>query len=228
MGWSNPLVPWHELERALSGKPPLPGHGPPPWTGPGKTRPEGTSAEEAPEGFRSRRRRTSLDLHDVSLDQVEAFRAEAGDRLDELDRPPRKTRRQAVAFAELHSHSSFSFLDGASTPEQLVAEGLRLGLSALALTDHDGFYGVVRFCEAAQDTDLKTLYGAELSLGLPEPQIGVPDPVGEHLLVLAREQEGYRRLAGRLTDAQLAGREKGRPVYDLDALARPPTGTGWS
>ncbi len=53
-------------------------------------------------------------------------------------------------YAELHVHSNFSFLDGASHPEELVAEGARLGLGALALTDHDGLYGVVRFAEAAR------------------------------------------------------------------------------
>src|SRR5437879_5616197 len=53
--------------------------------------------------------------------------------------------RSAVAFAELHAHSTFSFLDGASSPEELVEEAVQLGLTALTLTDHDGFYGVVRF-----------------------------------------------------------------------------------
>ena len=57
-----------------------------------------------------------------------------------------------VPYAELHCHSAFSFLDGASTPEHLVAEALRLGLDALAITDHDGLYGIVRFAEAAADT----------------------------------------------------------------------------
>src|SRR5690348_11618329 len=55
----------------------------------------------------------------------------------------------AVPYGELHTHSSFSFLDGASSPEELVEEAVRLGLTALTLTDHDGFYGVVRFAEAA-------------------------------------------------------------------------------
>ena len=50
-----------------------------------------------------------------------------------------------VPYAELHCHSNFSFLDGASHPEELAEEAARLGLEALALTDHDGFYGVVRF-----------------------------------------------------------------------------------
>ncbi len=127
--------------------------------------------------------------------------------------------RQRVAYAELHSHSAFSFLDGASTPEMLVAEALRLGLDALAITDHDGLYGIVRFAEAAAETSLKTLYGAELSIGLPEPQLGVPDPVGEHLLVLARGQAGYTLLSQQITIAQLRGGEKGRPVYHLDELA---------
>lgn len=125
-----------------------------------------------------------------------------------------------VPYAELHCHSHYSFLDGASSPEELVEEAVRLGLHALAITDHDGFYGVVRLAEAAEAYGLKTVFGAELSLGLSAPQNGVPDPEGEHLLVLARGEEGYHRLAGVITEAQLAdGAEKGRPVYQLDDLA---------
>ncbi|WP_182523748.1 error-prone DNA polymerase [Nocardioides dongkuii] len=122
-------------------------------------------------------------------------------------------------YAELHCHSSFSFLDGASGPDDLVHEAVRLGLHALAITDHDGFYGAPLFAETAQPHALRTVYGAELSLGLDRPQLGVPDPEGSHLLVLARGVEGYHRLAGAITDAQLRGDEKGRPLYDLDELA---------
>ncbi|WP_167139578.1 error-prone DNA polymerase [Diaminobutyricimonas sp. TR449] len=125
----------------------------------------------------------------------------------------------AVPYAELHAHSNFSFLDGASSPEELLEEASRLGLHGLALTDHDGFYGVVRLAEAAESYDVKTVFGAELSLGLTAPQNGVADPEGSHLVVLARRQEGYHRLAAALTEAQLDGREKGRPLYNLDALA---------
>src|ERR1700754_5177966 len=91
-------------------------------------------------------------------------------------------------YAELHCHSSFSFLDGASGPDHLVLEAIRLGLHALAITDHDGFYGAPLFAETAQlhGNDLRTIYGAELSLGLTRPQNGTPDPEGTHLLVLAR------------------------------------------
>jgi error-prone DNA polymerase len=134
----------------------------------------------------------------------------------ELPAPPAET----VPYAELHCHSNFSFLDGASEPEELAEEAARLGLAALAITDHDGFYGVVRFAEAAAELGVATVFGAELSLGLRGPQNGVADPEGEHLLVLARDPEGYRRLAMAISDAQLAGREKGRPVYDLDTLAQ--------
>ncbi|MCL2653017.1 MAG: PHP domain-containing protein [Propionibacteriaceae bacterium] len=125
----------------------------------------------------------------------------------------------AVPYAELHAHSSFSFLDGASGPAELAVEAERLSLHALALTDHDGLYGIVRFAEAAEGMRLKTVFGAELSLDLPAPQNGQPDPVGAHLLVLARGEEGYHRLAAAITKAQLTGGEKGRPVYDLDDLA---------
>ena len=125
----------------------------------------------------------------------------------------------AVPYAELHAHSSYSFLDGASSPEELVEEAEKLGLHALALTDHDGFYGIVRFAEAAEARTVHTVFGAELSLGLPGPQNGQPDPTGSHLLVLARGEEGYHRLAAAITHAQLAGGEKGRPIYDLADLA---------
>lgn len=125
-----------------------------------------------------------------------------------------------VPYAELHAHSAFSFLDGASSPEQLVEEAHRLGLSGLAITDHDGFYGIVRFAEAAESfPELATVFGAELSLGLTEPQMGAADPEGEHLLVLARQESGYHRLASAITAGQLAGGEKGRPVYSLEELA---------
>src|SRR3954451_11236365 len=99
-----------------------------------------------------------------------------------------------VPYAELHCHSNFSFLDGASHPEELVEEAARLELDAIALTDHDGMYGVVRFAEAAKAYGMRAVYGAELSLGLAEPQGGHADPAGQHLVVLARGPDGYRRL----------------------------------
>ncbi|MBK8462207.1 MAG: error-prone DNA polymerase [Nigerium sp.] len=133
--------------------------------------------------------------------------------------PPIRRPEASVPYAELHAHSSFSFLDGASAPEALIEEAERLGLHGLALTDHDGFYGVVRLAEAAEATAVKTVFGAELSLELPAPQTGEADPVGTHLLVLARGQEGYHRLAAAITHAQLGGGAKGRPVYDLTDLA---------
>lgn len=125
--------------------------------------------------------------------------------------------RSRVPYAELHTHSAYSFLDGASTPEELVEEAARLDLRAIALTDHDGLYGVVRFAEAAQELDISTVFGAELSLG-DGSRTEVPDPPGPHLLVLARGAEGYRRLSRQISAAHLAGGEKGKPRYDYDAV----------
>jgi error-prone DNA polymerase len=133
-----------------------------------------------------------------------------------------------VPYVELHAHSSFSHLDGASLPEELVEEAVRLGLSGLALTDHNGMYGVPRFAEAAEAVGLATVFGAELSLDLAVPRTttqratgarsGMPDPAGRHLLVLARDPEGYSRLCRAMSAAQLRGGAKGHPVYDLDEL----------
>ncbi len=133
-----------------------------------------------------------------------------------VERPGRPRRGSAVPYAELHAHSAFSFLDGASTPEELVEEAVRLDLRAIALTDHDGLYGVVRFAEAAKELGMSTVFGAELSLS-NVARTEAPDPPGPHLLVLARGPEGYQRLSRQLTVAHLAG-QKGKPRYDYDAL----------
>ncbi|WP_282958510.1 error-prone DNA polymerase [Georgenia thermotolerans] len=133
----------------------------------------------------------------------------------------------SVPYAELHAHSAFSFLDGASQPEELAAEAARLGLEALALTDHDGLYGVVRLAEAARSLGLATVLGAELNLATTGRAGGATaagaggqmDPDGTHLLVLARGPEGYRRLSRALALAHLSAGAKGRADYDLEDLA---------
>lgn len=113
-----------------------------------------------------------------------------------------------VPFAELHVHSNFSFLDGASYPEELVEEASRLGLDAIALTDHDGFHGVVRLAEVGRALGVPTAYGVEMNLGLVDGRAGSADPGGEHLLALARDAEGYRRLCRVVSAAHLAGRAR--------------------
>ncbi|MBH99359.1 MAG: error-prone DNA polymerase [Acidimicrobiaceae bacterium] len=152
-------------------------------------------------------------LSDRSLDPVS--------RQELAFRPSRGLPRYRVsdpAYAELHCHSHFSFLDGSSSPDELVAEAVRLGLSALALTDHDGFYGAVRFAESARDHGLPTIFGSELSLDAPHPRTGVPDPSATHLVVLAEDPIGYARLGTAIAEAHLAG-EKGHPRISLDRLA---------
>src|SRR6476660_4140673 len=120
--------------------------------------------------------------------------------------PQVQRRRGSVPYAELHCHSNFSFLDGASHPEELVEEAARLGLEALALTDHDGFYGVVRFAEAARELGLPTLFGDELTLGRTTVPVGDPVPgidVGEsHLVVVARDPRGSAPLARAMSEAK--------------------------
>ena len=152
-------------------------------------------------------------------------------------------RRAPVRYAELHCHSNFSFLDGASHPEELAAEAVRLGLEALAICDHNGFYGVVRFAEAAGALGLPTIFGAELTLAPEAPtpakpgrrrwkdpeRTGLPDPEGVHLLVLARDPRGYALLARAISEGQLAG-AKGAPRIDyrrLVALGGAGTGDHW-
>ena len=77
-------------------------------------------------------------------------------------------------YAELHCHSHFSFLDGASAPDDLVARAVELGLTSLALTDHQGLYGAVRFSTAAEAAGLHPVVGIEIEL----LDAAVPDPGG--------------------------------------------------
>ena len=137
----------------------------------------------------------------------------------------------AIPYAELHTHSHFSFLDVASSPEELVLEAERLGLEALALTDHGGFYGVVRFAEAAREIGLPTVFGAELTVDAWKPEenstldvnprdpsrVGTTDPPGKRLVVLARHPDGYASLAALLSRSQMAGK-KGAPHLPMSEL----------
>jgi error-prone DNA polymerase len=194
VGFNNPDVPWRELERRLSG------------------RNRDAKSWEQP----------NPDYHpDVLAATGDGGDSPAWTRKRTQYAAPSEVERpeDVVPYAELHCHSNFSFLDGASHPEELAEQAVRLGLSAVAITDHDGFYGVVRFAEAAKELDVRTVFGAELSLGLPGPQNGEPDPLGRHLLVVARGPEGYAKLARTISEAQLRGGEKGRPVYDLEEIA---------
>jgi error-prone DNA polymerase len=124
-----------------------------------------------------------------------------------------------ATYGELHAHSGFSFLDGASDPEELVVEATRLGLSGLALCDHHGLYGVVRFAEAARALGLASVFGSEITLDANDDRVGVSDPSGEHLVVLARSPEGYAQLSRMLALAHLERGEKGAPRFTLDAVA---------
>jgi len=78
------------------------------------------------------------------------------------------------AYAELHCHSHFSFLDGASAPDDLVARAAELGLAGLAITDHQGLYGAVRFSTAARAAGVHPVIGVEIELLDP----AIPDPSG--------------------------------------------------
>ena len=120
-----------------------------------------------------------------------------------------------VSYAELHCHSNASFLDGGSHPEELAEEAARLGLEALAITDHDGMYGIVRFAEAARALSSRPSSGPSSPCALGGSgsrwaRTGDPDPAGEHLVVLARGPEGARAaVPGHLGGAD--GRVKGAP-----------------
>jgi error-prone DNA polymerase len=106
-------------------------------------------------------------------------------------------------YVELHSHSNFSILDGASRTEELVERAVSLGMPALAVTDHNGLYNACTFYKKAKDAGIKAIFGAELTLR-----------EGCHITLLVENGKGYRNLSRLITQAQLWG-SKGDPVLSF-------------
>jgi error-prone DNA polymerase len=102
-----------------------------------------------------------------------------------------------LSFVELHCHSAYSFLDGASHPEELAARAAELGYDALALTDHDGVYGSLEFAHAAKAFGVRPITGAEVTLR-----------GSTHVTLLVESPSGYGNLCRLLTAAHAGTRPK--------------------
>ncbi len=103
-------------------------------------------------------------------------------------------------FAELHAHSAYSFLDGASLPDELVGAAAALGYEAFALTDHDGLCGSMEFAQSASGLGLHAIHGAEMAL-----------EDGRHVTLLVEDATGWRNLCWIVTAAHAHDRDKGDP-----------------
>jgi error-prone DNA polymerase len=128
----------------------------------------------------------------------------------------------APPYAELHAHSAFSFLDGASTPRELAATAAELGYESFALTDHDGVWGSMEFVgackelEAAGKPGIRAITGAEVTVKLADDQHA-------HLTLLVEDAGGYRNLCRLLTAAHAHTRETpqrsaGQPSVSAEQL----------
>ncbi|MDO8613791.1 MAG: error-prone DNA polymerase, partial [Dehalococcoidia bacterium] len=110
-------------------------------------------------------------------------------------------------YAELHAHSNFSFLEGASHIEELVLRARELGYESLALTDHDGLHGAMEFAQCARAWGVRPITGAEVTLSN-----------GHHLTLLCETQRGYANLCRLLTHAHL-DHPRGQPCVESEVLA---------
>jgi error-prone DNA polymerase len=126
------------------------------------------------------------------------------------------SRRNDAVYIELHCHSAYSFLDGASAPEELARRAGELGHSALALTDHDGVWGAMEFAEACMAFGVRPIVGAEMTVheGLSPPAARDPDWRGNcppecfHLILLVESATGWRNLCRLITEAHRDTRPK--------------------
>jgi error-prone DNA polymerase len=136
-----------------------------------------------------------------------------------------------VPYVELHAHSAFSFLDGASTPMELAAAAARLGYPAFALTDHDGIWGSMEFAHACKGFGVRAITGAELTVSVPgRSRFGSDSgsnldrgPPPAHLTLLVEDAAGYRNLCRLLTEAHSHTRDSpdrtaGQPLMTLEQL----------
>jgi len=112
-------------------------------------------------------------------------------------------------YVELHAHSYFSLLDGASSPDDLLRRARELGMDALALTDHDAVYGAVPFVKAAREIGIRPILGAEMTLE--------GDPTPHHLTLLVEEACGWANLCQLITLAR-HNAPKGNALLPSDAL----------
>ena len=119
-----------------------------------------------------------------------------------------------MGYVELHCHSAYSFLDGASSPAELAATAAAHGHDALAITDHDGLWGAMEFAHACKGVGVRPITGAEITVEDPAPD---RDPF--HLTLLVEDAVGYRNLCRLLTEAHRGT----RPRPDREPL--PPTVT---
>ncbi len=117
-----------------------------------------------------------------------------------------------MGYVELHCHSAYSFLDGASQPEELAVRAAELGYEALALTDHDGVYGSLEFAHAAKAFGVQPITGAEVTLD-----------GGSHVTLLVETRRGYGNLCRLLTAAHAGTR---RPGKDGVGSTEPPKSAG--
>src|SRR5262249_11039416 len=103
-----------------------------------------------------------------------------------------------MTYVELHAHSAFSFLDGASTPLELAAAAAAQGYPAFALTDHDGLWGSMEFAHACRGFGVRPITGAELTVLCGR---------SAHITLLAENAVGYRNLCRLLTLAHAHTRD---------------------
>jgi len=118
------------------------------------------------------------------------------------------TLKRAPPYVELHARSAFSFLQGASVPEDLVSACADLGIPAMALLDRDGVYGAARFHMAAKKTGMRAHIGSEITCAN-----------GRRYPLLCENREGYRNLCRLVTRMKLRARKKGEGAATLDEIA---------
>ncbi len=122
----------------------------------------------------------------------------------------------AADYVELHCHSGFSLLDGASNPETLISRASAIGMAAVALTDHDDLGGAVRWAEAGREHGVEAIIGLELTIGAKERDDA------SHLTLLATDETGYRNLS-RLVTAARSG-DRGAPAVTWEEVERRAAG----
>lgn len=166
----------------------------------------GKAHPDRSDGRHSHTHKASPKVREVAKDKI---------KLGDLEAPPNNP----YPFNHLHVHTEFSLLDGLSKIDRLVDRAYKLGMRALAISDHGTMYGVMQFYRACVAKGIQPIIGCEAYLAKGNMRVhDVTEKQPYHLLLLARNYTGYKNLLKIATTSQLEG-FYARPRIDRDYLA---------
>lgn len=127
---------------------------------------------------------------------------------------PERTEPPGTPYAELHCHTNYSFKEGSSEAWDLLVRARKLGIHAIAITDHNNLCGAMEFSQMAREIGIKAIIGVEITLSSQSLESSGNSPDGHHLTLLAATATGYSNICKLVTHAHMDPEERNQPMLD--------------